>query len=146
MARQRGPVGSCPHRRGSRLDRAVRSLSITVQRGCDQRVGFTLTGWWGGKWESASPTFRFHLVWGPRAGGQQTAYLSHLVGASVHLENKDTVLCTPEGQDPPPEAGCCSFTAPPVSLRPLAALLSNCLNVTDGGQGRSRRPNEACFL
>ena len=69
-------MGSRPHRRRSRLDGAVRSLSITVQRGCDQRVGITLTGQWGSKWESAQPTFRFQLVWGPYAGGQQIAYLS----------------------------------------------------------------------
>ncbi|KAM9051163.1 uncharacterized protein AAG666_002673 isoform 2-T2 [Megaptera novaeangliae] len=54
-----------------------------VQRGRDQLVDILLIGWWGGKWESASSTFRFHPVWGLRACGQQTVNFSHLVTVSV---------------------------------------------------------------
>lgn len=147
MARQGGPGDSRPHRRVSRLDGAMRSLSATVHRGCDQHVGITLTGWWGGKWESASPTFRFQLVWGPHAGGQRRLTFPTWWGHQFIWKTK-MLCCVPlkASQDLPPRLPYCPFTAPPASLRPLSALMSNCLNVADGRQGRSRRPNEACFL
>ena len=49
-------------------------------------------------------------------------------------------------QDPAPRL-CCSFlTVPPWSLHPLPSLISNCLNLPLGTQGRSWRLNEAPFL
>ena len=47
-----------------------------VQRGRDQLVDFLLIGWWWGKWESASSTFWFQLVWGLAACGQHTPLIS----------------------------------------------------------------------
>ena len=66
-----------------------------VQRGRGQLVDILLTGWWGGKWESASSTW-CQLVWGLRACGQQTVNFSHLEGVSVSAKQlKDIVMCIP---------------------------------------------------
>ena len=55
---------------------------------------------------------------GPACWRAETAYFSHLVGASVHLENKDAVLCTPEGEPgPAPKAalhGSSRISVPPL--------------------------------
>ena len=67
-----------------------------VQRGLDQLVDILLTGWWGGKWESASSTFWFQLVWGLHACEQHTVNFSHLVGSSVSAKQlKDIVMYLP---------------------------------------------------
>ena len=64
-----------------------------VQRGRDQPVDVLLIGWWGDKWESASSTFWFQLVWGLRACGQHAVNFSHLMGVSVSAEElKDIVM------------------------------------------------------
>ena len=74
----------------------MRSFIVTVQRGHGQLVVILLTGWWGGKRESASSTFWFQLVWGLRARGWQTVNFSPLVGVSVSAKQlKDIVTCIP---------------------------------------------------
>ena len=81
----------CPH-----LGEIVRSFIVMVQRGRDQLTDIILMGWRWGKQESASPTFRFRLVWGLRACGQRTIVInfSHLEGVSVPAEQlKDIVVC-----------------------------------------------------
>ena len=65
------------------LEGVVRSFIVMVQGGCDQLVDNLLTGWWWGKWESASSTFWFQPVWDLRACGQHTVNFSHLMGVSV---------------------------------------------------------------
>ena len=40
----------------------------------------------------------------------------------------------------------CFLTVPPLSLHPLPSLISNCLNLSLGTQGRLWRLNEAHFL
>ena len=49
-------------------------------------------------------------------------------------------------QDTMPRFYCCNLTVPPLSLHPLPSLISNCLNLPLGTQGRSWRLNEAHFL
>ena len=68
-----------------------------VQRGGrDQLVDTLLSGWWGGKRESASSTFLFQPVWGPHACGQHRVNFSHLAGVSVSAKQlKDIVLHYP---------------------------------------------------
>ena len=67
-----------------------------VQRGRGQLTDILLTGWWGGKWESASSTFWLHPDWGLRACGQQTVNSSHLEGVSVSAKQlKGVVTCIP---------------------------------------------------
>ena len=68
----------CPN-----LEQVVRSLTVMVQRGRDQLVDILLIGWWGGKWESASSTFWFQLVWVLHACGQRTFNFAHLVRVSL---------------------------------------------------------------
>ena len=99
FARQRGAQWAsalktvCPT-----LEGIVRSFIAMVQRGRDQLLGILLTGWWWGKWESASSTFCFQSVWGLRACGQHTVNFSHLVGVSVSAQQlKDIVMCIPCG-------------------------------------------------
>ncbi|KAB1275680.1 hypothetical protein Cadr_000010630 [Camelus dromedarius] len=49
-------------------------------------------------------------------------------------------------QDPVPGLHCFFLIVPPLSLHPLPSLISNCLNLPLGAQGRSRRLNEPYFL
>ena len=46
-------------------------------------------------------------------------------------------------QDFVPSLHYCFLTAPPLFLHSLPSLISNCLNLPFGAQGRSRRLNEA---
>ena len=49
-------------------------------------------------------------------------------------------------QDTAPRMHYCFLTAPPLLLYSLPSLISNCLNLPFGTQGRSRRLNESYFL
>ena len=49
-------------------------------------------------------------------------------------------------QDPAPRLYYCFLTAPLLSLFSLPSLINNCLNLSFGSQGRSRRLNGAYFL
>ena len=49
-------------------------------------------------------------------------------------------------QDPAPGLDYCVLTIPPLSLHLLPSLISNCLNLPLGTQGRSWGLNEAHFL
>ena len=51
-----------------------------------------------------------------------------------------------ENQDPAPRLYYCFVTVPPLSLHPLPSLLSNCLNLPLGTQGRPWRLSEVHFL
>ena len=91
-----GHSGLVPSKLCHDLEAVVKSFIGMVQRGYDQLVDILLTGWWGGKWESASSTFWFQQVWGLRACGQHTVNISHPVGVSVSAKQlKDIVLCIP---------------------------------------------------
>ena len=48
-------------------------------------------------------------------------------------------------QDPAPRLHCCFLTVPPLSLHPLPPLISNCLNLPFGSQGRSREAERSVF-
>ena len=74
----------------------MRSFIVKVQRGRDQLMDLLLIGWWLGKWESASSTFWFQLVWGLVLQGSTAVNFSHLVGVSVSAEHlRDIVMSTP---------------------------------------------------
>ena len=76
----------------------MRSFIVMVQRGHDQLPDILLIGWWWGKWEWASLTFWFQLVWGLCACGQHTVNFFHLMGASVSAKQlNDIVMCIPWG-------------------------------------------------
>ena len=66
FARQRGPQqGNALKIKCLNLEVVVRSFIVKIQRGgCDQFVDILWIGWWWGRWESASSTFRFQSVWG----------------------------------------------------------------------------------
>ena len=49
-------------------------------------------------------------------------------------------------QDPAPRLCYCLLTLPPLSLHPLPSLISKCLNLSLGTQGRPYWLNEAHFL
>ena len=49
-------------------------------------------------------------------------------------------------QNPAPRLPCCFSTASPLSLHALPFLISNCLNLPVGTQGRSGWLNKAYFL
>ena len=49
-------------------------------------------------------------------------------------------------QDPAPRLYYYFFTVPPLSLHPLPSLISSCLNLPLGTQGRPQRLNETHFL
>ena len=49
-------------------------------------------------------------------------------------------------QDPAPKLHSCFWTDSPLLLHPLLPLISKCLNLPFGTQGRSRRLNKAYFL
>ena len=133
----------CPNLKG-----VVRSLTIMLQRGCDQLVDSLLIGWWGGKWESASSTFcSNHSGVYVLVGSIQLA--SPTWWGFQYLQNSSkTLLCISlrRNQDPAPRLHCCFLTVPPLSLHPLPSLISNCLNLPFGTQGRSWRLNEDYFL
>ena len=65
----------------------------------------------------------------------------HLVGALVLQKSAKVLFCVSlEGsQDPAPRLHCCFLTALPWSLHPLPSLISNCLNLHFGTQGRGHR-------
>ena len=63
-------------------------------------------------------------------GAQRYCYVYHLRG----------------NQDPASRLHYCFLTVPPWCLRPLPSLISSCLNLAIGTQGRSWRLNEAYFL
>ena len=127
----------------------MRSFIVMVQRGRDQPVDVLLIGWWGDKWESASSTFWFQLVWGLRACGQHAVNFSHLAGVSVSAKQlKDIVMNIPWWGTRTLPQGCAivSFDCSSLVLHPLPSLISSCLNLLLGTQGRSWRLNEAYFL
>ena len=49
-------------------------------------------------------------------------------------------------QDPAPRLLYCFLTAPPWSLNPIPSLISNCLSLPFGTQGKSQRLNGPYFL
>ena len=128
------------------LEGVVRSLTAMVQGGRDQLADLLLIGWRGGKWQSASSTYRFQLLWGLRACGQH-AIINRLTSPTwrgfQYLQNSSKILLgvSLEGEPGPCPQGCSSLVS-----HPLPSLISNCLNLPVGTQGRSWRLNEAHFL
>ena len=150
FARQRGPQRAnalkivCPD-----LEGLVRSFIAMVQSGRHQLVDILLIGWWWGKGGSASSTFGFQPVWCLRAGGQHTVNFSPPDGGfSVCKTAQRYCYVYPlrGNQDPVPRLHYCFLTVPPLSHHPLPSLISNCLNLPVGTQGRSWRLHEAYFL
>ena len=80
----------------SHLERIVRSFIVMVQRGRDRLMDILLIGWWWGKWESATSTFRFQPIWCLHACGQHTIdnhNFPHLERVSVSAKQlKDIVV------------------------------------------------------
>ena len=80
------PSTMCPS-----LGKGVRSFIVTAQRGCDLFVDILLMGWWSGKQESASSTFRSNGSGVYRLVGNIPSLIinfSHLEGVSVPAEWK----------------------------------------------------------
>ena len=145
FARQRVPQWAnalkavCPD-----LECIVRSFIVMVQRGrCDQLVDFLLIGWWWGKCESALSTFWFQLIWSLRACGQ----LPSLTWWEFqYLQNSSQILlCVSLEWEPGlvPRLHYWFLTASPLSLHRFPSLISNCLNLPVGTQGKAWRLNEA---
>ena len=114
------------------LERIMRSFTVMVQRGRDQLVDIVLIGWWLGKWESASSTFRFQLAWGLCASGQYTILnFSHLEGISVSVKQlKDIACVSTDGEMTVPQS-CTIVSLDYFSLvfHPLTSLTGNSLNL-----------------
>ena len=122
-----------------------------VQSGHDQLMSILLIDWWWSKWESASLTFWFQLVWGLVLMGniEYTVNFSHLVGVSISAkELKDIVKYIPWGGTRAPTQGCTivSFDCSCFDSASPPSLISNCLNSLIGIQGRSSRQTEVYFL
>ena len=110
--------------------------------GCDQLVDIFLVDWWWDKWESASSVFWFQLVWGVPAFKQHAVKFFFLVEVSISAEQlKDFFTYIPWGGTKTLNQGCTivSKTPPPLSPYSFSCLIGNCLNLTFGTQGRSRR-------
>ena len=151
LCQAKGPQPACASKTVClNMEATVRSFMVMVQRGCDQLADTLLIGWWWGKWESASSTFWFPPIWGLPAWGQHTIDFSHLVGLSVSAEQLRycyTGISLNGERGPCPEAAFLFLlTVPPLSPQTLPSLISNCLNLLTGTQGRSWRLNEAYFL
>ena len=69
-------------------------------------------------------------------------FIFHLLGVLVLRKSSKILLCVSlrRNQDRAPRLHYCFSAAPPLSLHPLPSLISNCLNLPFGTQGRSRRP------
>ena len=89
------------------LEGAVRCFIVMIQRGCHQLMDILLTGWWWGKWESASSILSVQPVWGLYACGQDTVNFSHLMEVSVSV--KQLVYSLRGNQDPAPRLQYCLF-------------------------------------
>ena len=106
----------------SNLEGLVKRFIVMVQRGHDPLVDILLTGWWWNKWESASSTFWFQVVWGLHVCGKHTVNFSHLVGFSDLQNSSKILLCISLERG----SGHC----------PKAALFCVCVGVRGAGRGR----------
>ena len=89
----------------------MKSLIVTVQWGCDQLMNILLIGWWCSKWESATSTFCFQVIWRLQASEQHTGNFSHLVGVSVSAQQlKNSVVCVPWWETRTLPQGCTSVS------------------------------------
>ena len=121
----------------------MRTFIVVVQRGrCDQLVDLLLIGWWWGKCESALSTFWFQLIWSLRTCGQ----LPSLTWWEFeYLQNSSEILLCVSLEwkpGPVPRLHYWFLTASPLSLHRFPFLISNCLNLPVGTQGRSRKLSE----
>ena len=83
------------------------------------------------------------------SGAQPEVTLLHLGGGLNSCRRTQRycyVYSLRRNQDPALRLHYCFLTAPPLFLHSLPSLISNCLNLPFGTQGRSRRLNEAKFL
>ena len=133
----------CPN-----LRKIVRSVIVTVQRGRDQLIGVLLMGWWWGRQESTSSTFRSYWFGVCFLVGSIPSLIitfSLREGVSVSAEQlKDIVVCICSGETGPySKAG---LDCLPLVLHPLPSLVNNCLNLSTGTKGRSWKVKEGCFL
>ena len=90
----------------------------------------------------------FQPVRGLCACGQHAVNFFHLVGVLISAKQlKDIVLCIPLGGTKTlPQAALLFLVCPCLSLHLLPSLISTCLNLPVGTQGRSQRLDEAPFL
>ena len=83
----------------------------------------------------------------PKNTSSRRWHLSFVGDFSSAEELKDNILCIPwGGTRTQPQVYIIFFLTSPLSLHPLPSLISNCLNLPFGTQGRSQRLNEAYFL
>ena len=71
----------------------------------------------------------------------QVVNIFHLLGVLVLPKSSKILLCVSleVEPEPAPRLNSCFFTAPPLSLHSLSSLISKCLNLPFGTQGRSRK-------
>ena len=141
-------MGSCPQNCVSRPGGGSEEFSRNSSKSPGQLVDVLLIGWWGGNQQSASSAFWVHRVWGLRAVGSMQLTSPTWRGFQYLQNSSKTLRVYPLRGDrqPAPRLHYCFLTAPPLSLHPLPSLISNCLNLPVGTQGRSWRLNEAYFL
>ena len=95
--------------------------------------------------ESQSSVFWFQSVWGLCPCAQPEVTILHPGGglSSCRRTQKYVSDCyvypLKRNQDPAPSLHYCFLTAFPLFLHSLTPLISNCLNLPFGTQGRSRR-------
>ena len=88
-------------------------------------------------------------MFSPKSCTQSEFTVFHLGGALVPVEELRVVLfCIFLEGEPGPclSQHHCFLSAPALFLQSLPSLISNCLNLPFGTQGRSRRLKEAYFL
>ena len=98
---------------------------------------------WGRKWQP-NPTFFPRKFHGPRSlAGWGCKELNMIEQARTwfckELKRYCYMYSLRWNWDPGPRLQCCFLAAPPSSSYPLPVLISNCLNLPFGTQGRSRR-------
>ena len=72
----------------------MKSFIVMAQRWHGHLLDSLLTGWWcANKWESASSTFWFQVIWGLHVCGKHTVSFSHLVGFSDLQNSSKILLC-----------------------------------------------------
>ena len=117
----------------------MKSFIVMAQRRHGHLLDSLLIGWWcANKWESASSTFWFQVIWGLHVCGKHTVNFFNLVGCA-DLQNSSKILLRislERGSGHCPKAalfcvwggrvGLLFWLLLPLSLYHLPSLASNC--------------------
>ena len=120
-----------------------------VQIGHDQLMGILLIDCWWSKWESVSSTFWFQLVGGSSSYGQYIQLTSPTWWGFQSLQKNSKMLLSISLEGEPghcPKASLLFLlTVPLLTLHPLPSLISNCLNLLIGIQGKVKEVDWSLF-